>query len=270
MRQRIIDAGNRGMYVSIMLFNGFSVETKGGITNPWSGHPFNPSNNMNGINGDPNSDGVGTEIHSLAIPTVTTLQEQYVAKVIDTVGDLPNVLYEICNECDSGSVSWQNHMIDYIHAYEGSNRHPVGMTAIWPDGNNADLLSSYADWISPNSAGGYDSNPPAHDGKQVIAVDTDHIWGIGGDRVWAWKSFTRGMNILFMDVWDSYYSSISGAIDPVYENVRLNLGYIRTYADKMNLVSMVPMENWHPQATHLPTPQVPVQNIWFIYLQAGR
>ena len=241
MRQRIIDAGNRGMYVSIMLFDGFSVESKGDVTNPWPGHPFNVSNNINGINGDANRNGSGTEIHSLSIPAVTTLQEAYVAKVIDTVNDLDNVLYEICNECDSGSVSWQYHMINYIHSYEAAKakQHPIGMTVIYPNGNNSDLFNSNADWISPNSSGGYDVDPPANNARVIIS-DTDHIYGIGGNRIWAWKSFTRGMNILFMDPWDTEFSSIPGTIDPAYENVRLNLGYIRTYANKVNLVAMVP------------------------------
>jgi hypothetical protein len=238
LRQRVIDAGDRGIYVSVMLFNGWSVETKGDVGNPWQGHPFNKSNNINGINGDPNNDNNGNEIHKLQIPAVTAIQEAYVRKVVDTVNDLDNVLYEICNECNSESVQWQYHMIDYIKSYEAGKpkQHPVGMTAIWPFGNNADLFASNADWISPNAADGYDTNPPASNGSKVIIVDSDHLWGIGGDRYWAWKSFTRGMNVLFMDVYD-----FSGSIDDAtWGDLRRNLGYIRAYAEGMNLVNMVP------------------------------
>lgn len=100
-----------------MLFNGFSTDEKGaGSGNPWPGHPMHSSNNINGINGDTNRDGYGTETHQNSIAAVTALQEAYVKKVIDTVNDLDNVLYEICNECDSGSTKWQKRMIDYIHS----------------------------------------------------------------------------------------------------------------------------------------------------------
>ena len=34
---------------------------------------------------------------------------------------------------------------------------------------------------------------------QIIVNDTDHVYGIGGDRIWAWKSFMRGLHPIFMD-----------------------------------------------------------------------
>jgi len=56
------------------------------------------ANNINGVDGDPHSTDSGRAIHTLALPTVTALQEAYVRKVVDTVNDLDNVLYEIGNE----------------------------------------------------------------------------------------------------------------------------------------------------------------------------
>ena len=102
VRQRVIDAGARGIYVSVQLFNGWSVEMKPGATanNPWLSHPFNAANNINGINGDPNGDQSGQEIQTLSIPAVTALQDAYVRAVIDAVNDLDNVIYEISNESD--------------------------------------------------------------------------------------------------------------------------------------------------------------------------
>ena len=41
----------RGIHVSIMLFEGWSVERKGQVGNPCQGHPFNKANNVNGIDG---------------------------------------------------------------------------------------------------------------------------------------------------------------------------------------------------------------------------
>jgi len=51
-----------------MLFDGWSIERKGQLGNPWQGHPFNKDNNINGIDGDLNNDGYGTEIHTLNVP----------------------------------------------------------------------------------------------------------------------------------------------------------------------------------------------------------
>jgi hypothetical protein len=247
MRQRIIQAGNRGIYVSIMLFNGWSVSKfkSPGLNNPWKGHPFNSKNNINGINGDPNGDDSGEETQDLSIPAVTAIQEAYVRKVIDTVNDLDNVLYEISNESASSpeNIAWQNHFIDFIHNYESGKpkQHPVGMTVDYPNGNNSDLFSSHADWISPN---GSMDNPPPADGTKVILADTDHLCGICGDEKWVWKSFTRGQNPIFMDGYDGSAYGVGGSDfdpnDPRWPILRKNLGYVLTFANQMNLEKMTP------------------------------
>ena len=242
LRSRVMAAGDRAIYVSIMLFEGWSIDNIGkGPGNPWPGHPFNGSNNINGIDADLNGDGQGEETHTLWNPAVTAVQEAYVRKVIDTVNDLDNVLYEIANESgSSGSATtdWQYHMIDFIHSYESGKpkQHPVGMTFQYPGGSNANLFNSPADWISPNASGGYDTDPPPSDGSKVILSDTDHIWGEGGDSAWAWKSFTRGLNPLFMDGGIETFP----ATNDWRESARWAMGQTRSYADRMDLASMTP------------------------------
>ena len=172
------------MYFTVMLFNGWSVSYPKGryqLAKSWGRASTEPANNINGINGDSNNDNSGSETHTLANAQVTAVQEAYVKKVIDTVNDLDNVLYEISNESDGGSEQWQYHMIDLIKAYEATKpqQHPVGMTVEWPGGSNQDLFTSAADWIWPN--GGLD-DPPASDGSKVIINDTDHLCGICGDH----------------------------------------------------------------------------------------
>jgi hypothetical protein len=247
MRERVVAAGERGIYVSIMLFDGWSVDSKFGGHVPWIGHPLNAANNINGIDGDPNGNGNGEETHTLSAPispTITALQEAYVRKVIDTVNDLDNVLYEISNESPVTSVAWQYHMIRYVKEYELTKpvQHPVGMTVAWPGGSNGDLLASPADWISPN---GDVNNPPAADGRKVILNDTDHLCGVCGDRKWVWKSLTQGTNPIFMDPYDGVDKErgFSESYDPDNPNdvsIRANLGYARTYAERMNLAVAVP------------------------------
>lgn len=244
MRSRIIEAGQRGIYVSIMLFDGWSIESKVPNHDPWAGHPFNSSNNINGIDGDVNGNGQGEETHTLQFEAVTERQEDYVRKVIDSVNDLDNVLYEISNESHGNSQDWQYHMINYIKNYEASKpkQHPAGMTVEWLGGDNTELFASLADWISPN---GDVNNPPAANGVKVILNDTDHLCGICGDRQWVWKSFTRGVNPIFMDPFDGQAPGRGAPLgyDPDNandESIRKNLGYSLTYANRMNLVDMTP------------------------------
>jgi len=237
LRIRVASAGECGIYVSIMLFEGWGLQFSPGA---WERHPFHPKNNVNGIDGDADRDGKGVEVHTLALPAVTAIQEAYVRKVIDTVNDLDNVLYEISNENHPPSTKWQYHMIDLIHAYEKTKpkRHPVGMTFQYRGGSNKTLFESPADWISPNPDGGYRDDPPPNDGQKVILNDTDHLWGIGGNQAWVWKSFLRGQNPLFMDPYDGVV--LGTRFDPKWDPVRRSLGHTLRFADRMDLASMVP------------------------------
>ena len=243
MRQRVIQARDRGIYVSIMLFDGWSVETKFPSTHqPWKGHPYKLSNNINNVNGDLNNDSQGGETHTLASAQITSLQEAYVRKVIDTVNDLDNVLYEISNESSGGTANreWQYHMINFIKAYESTKpkQHPVGMTVPWPNGNNMDLYNSPADWISPN---GDVTNPTEATGSKVVLADTDHLCGICGDRFWVWKSFTRGENPIFMDIYDNATSGRGIPFaNPNEVEIRNNLGYVRSLSQSVNLTNLTP------------------------------
>ncbi len=248
MRQRILAAGQRGIYVSIMLFDGWSVANYKGYekNNPWKGHPLNAANNINGINGDPYQQSNGLNTQDLSLPQITAYQEAYVKKVIDTVGDLDNVLYEIDNEGDSSSLAWQIHLVRWIHTYEATRpkQHPVGMTALYPGGSNAELMASPADWISPNDEPSYLLNPPPADGSKVILSDTDHLCGICYDHRWIWKSFTRGLNPIYMDGYDGRAYGV-GAFDfdinnPDLPLIRNNLGYALAYAQRMDLAAMAP------------------------------
>jgi len=238
MRARVVAARERGIYVSVMLFEGWEIQ----FTDAWTYHPFNINNNVNGIDADADGDGKGLEYNTLQNSTmgkrVLALQEAYLRKVIDTVNDLDNVLYEVCNEAGTSSTGWQYHIIRFIKGYESGKpkQHPAGMTFQYRGGTNATLYDSPADWISPNpgdAAESYRDDPSsAHAGK-VIVNDTDHLWGhTGGDSVWVWKSFCRGLNVLFME---------ELLPSPTWQDsARDAMGQTRRYAEKMNLGVMVP------------------------------
>jgi hypothetical protein len=201
LHSRVKAAQKRGIYVSVMLFQGWSVERKGQVGNPWRGHPFNGANNINGIDGDLNGDGQGPELHTLQAPEpILDLQRAYLRQVIDTVNHLDNVLYEIGNEMHAGSVAWQYRVIEFIRDDQKTKpkQHPIGMTGA-PIPNKA-LFESPADWISPTGGDGYNAGPPPADGRKVINSDVDHVWPKDYRR-WVWKSFTRGLHTAFMDLY---------------------------------------------------------------------
>jgi hypothetical protein len=247
LRSRVQAARDKGIYASIMLFNGFSIEGKGNVGgDPWRGHPLNPKNNINGI------DGVkGTSTHTLSNKVVTSFQEAYVRKVIDTVNHLDNVLYEISNEdtASPADTEWQYHMIRFIKDYERSKpyQHPVGMTAAWP-GTDEILYQSPADWVSPAA------KVPVNDGRKVILNDTDHsyFWiglkkdGQAAQRTWVWENFTQGNQCLFMDPYldpshdPGRNDPVGASPDPYWESLRRSMGQSRRYAEQMNLAAAVP------------------------------
>jgi hypothetical protein len=219
LRQRVIDAGNRGIYVSIMFF-----EAHESISQDVGCHPFQQPNNINGIDANPS-----TIVYQGSNSTITTMQKTFIRKVVDTVNDLDNVLYEICNETGSGSTSWQYDLIDYVKSYEAGKpvQHPVGMTSQAFGQPDSVLFGSNADWISPVD------DTTAATGSKVILIDTDHVFGVGGDAIWVWKTFLRGMNPIYMD-------PLTTGVGTPDEGARLAMGDTKRYADRMNLATMTP------------------------------
>jgi hypothetical protein len=236
LKKRVAQANKQGIYVSVMLFEGYCMQFR---QDAWAYHPFNPANNINGVNGDPDGDGKGLEVHQLAVERVTRLEEAYVREVVRTLNGLDNVLYEISNETLPDSTEWQYHMIRFIKDCEKDlpKQHPVGMTYQHAGGTNETLFNSPADWISPNSEGGFRDDPPDAAGRKVVLNDTDHLWGIGGNAVWAWKSFARGLNPIFMDPYDGRLIAKDA---PGFESLRAALGHTLAFSRRMNLAKATP------------------------------
>jgi hypothetical protein len=264
IRQRCVEAGKRGIYVTIMFFerhSSFNQRDAGGMEYPWKTHPFHPANNVNGLNPDIDGDGCPREMHQLAQKSYTTQQFQiakqvlnfqkaYVRKVIDTVNDLDNVLFEVCNEAlqDTKTDNWQRHMVDFIKDYEAGKhkQHLVGFTGPsmehkgdpWPEFK--DQFASNADFISPRDADAYRTNPPKANGAKIIFADSDHIAPYRRDNVWVWKCFTRGLHPQALEAYDIIAPN-PPRIDPARDKlVRQSLGYCLDYANRMDLVSMSP------------------------------
>ena len=107
---------------------------------------------------------------------------------------------------------------------------------------NKFVFDSNADWVSPGliidkypySDDPYKYNPPIPGTSKVVLLDTDHLWGVGGDRKWVWKAFLRGYNPIYMD-------TLKDSDDLI--NTRKNMGYTLAYAQKANISDMVPRNN---------------------------
>ncbi len=245
LRERVKAAGDRGIYVSVMLFEGWGLfhgNRRRGTAEgwAWNTHPFHRNNNVNGIHADVDNDGVQIEVHSLAIPEVNKLQAAYIRKVVDTLNDLDNVLYEVINE--GGGQEWDWWVVKTLKDYERTKpkQHPVGIT-----GHGAErvvsMLASPADWISPGRQDGYGEDPPAWKGEKVSLLDTDHIWGVGGNPAWVWKAFVRGHNPLFMDPYDN--SVLGRGPAESWDPLRQALGHTRRLALRIDLGAMTPQDD---------------------------
>lgn len=250
MRSRIITARNSGVYVSIMLFGGFEWQFE---TNPKDGNPFQNSNNVNGVS----CPATCPTDNSQMTEEVWSIEQAYIRKVVDTVNDLDNVLYEISNESGAPySNSWQARVISFVKQYEATKpkQHPVGMTFQYTGGSDSTLYGSAADWVSPVT------RLPDGTGAKVVINDTDHSYswpdmkrdGKAAHRGWVWRNFTLGNNVLFMDpylvAWPQRNSPGGSTADPhigakpdsYWDVIRDAMGSTLTYANRMNLVAMTP------------------------------
>src|SRR5262249_7463422 len=90
----------------------------------------------------------------------------FVRKVVDTLNDLDNVLYEVSGNGLAGSLSWQYYMIDYIRGYQAKkpNQQPVGISD-FDAGAIAGAINSSADWVVIQET---NLNPPPATNKVLI------------------------------------------------------------------------------------------------------
>lgn len=277
IRERVVAAADRGIYVAVMLFDGWALHLSPAPYHV-EGHPFHADNNVNAIT-------ISSILDYQVLPLDARIQEvqaRYVQKVVDTLHDLPNVLWEVANESSGGgpvdpafaemlgltgspewgdSTDWQYWVIDTVKRHEAAMRyepHPIGMTMQFPVAAqtevNKPLFDSRAEWISPGydddvfAGGGHPmapgspqsrwlEDPPALDGRKVVISDTDHYAPGRGDALWAWKSFLRGHHPILMD-----YGLIGGvtAPDPALEPARYAMGDTLRFAERMNLIAMRP------------------------------
>jgi hypothetical protein len=253
LRDRTRQLATAGIYAGVYFFTGEWLNI---FRCPTDGYPLTGSNNVNGID-----DGGGTGAVTMTAPNaVTAIQDAYVRKVIDTLNDLPNVVWIVSEEAPANSKWWNNHLIALARSYEAGKpfQHPIGYGAP-VDFEDSTLLDSDADWIAPSSR----ISPTASCGSghprcKVNINDSDHsYWEIWNDpprtiRNYFWENFTNGNQTIFMDPYVLYYprenrnrspspvNGISPRPDTRWDNARDTMGFIRAYADRMELAAMTP------------------------------
>jgi hypothetical protein len=195
LRERVVAAGKQAIYVAVLFFDGWALHLSPAPDHV-EGHPFHAENNVNGI-------GIQSIVDYQVLPLdsrVQAIQEAYIRKVIDTIQDLPNVLYEVANESSGGgkvdihfakmmgfsevpewgdSTEWQYWVINAAKQYEeqmGYTKHPMGMTMQFPVADqtrvNDPLFDSPADWISP----GYDDEMFTEGGHPMAPGSPPSRW----------------------------------------------------------------------------------------------
>jgi uncharacterized repeat protein (TIGR01451 family) len=253
LRTRVQALSDAGIYVGVYTFTGEWVWMFRCSTD---GYPFTGANNINGIN-----DGGGSSSFEMTSPNaITAFQDAYVEKMIDTLNDMPNVLWIVSEEAPPGSAWWNDHQIAHIRSYESGKpyQHPIGY-GVLGYGNDATLFNSGADWI----AGASRISPTASCGSgtprcKVNVNDSDHtyfgMWNntAQANRDYAWRNFTNGTQVMFMDPYVVHYAregrnlcasptnGICPAPDARWDNFRDNLGDILRYSRKLNLASVMP------------------------------
>ena len=266
LRARAVQLQQNGIYTIVQLFDGRSLVSYrcGGSSD---GYPLSGANNINGID-----DGGGVGSMTMGAPNaITAIQDAYVQKVIDTLNDLPNVLWEISEEAPAGSTWWQGHIISVIHSYEAGKpfQHPVGWPTLdtWTTANDPTLYNSNADWVAPFAL----VSPTSSCGTGMPACkvninDSDHsyfpMWGDSAqaNRQYLWKNFTNGNSVIFMDPYLVFAGASNGSWtnrnncdnnvapahgvcsvpDARWDNFRNNMGYTVSYGKRMDLAKMTP------------------------------
>ncbi|MEA3224531.1 MAG: putative collagen-binding domain-containing protein [Planctomycetota bacterium] len=253
LRDRLLRLQDRGMYFSVMFFgsfNGFKTSDK------WKTVAWHPSNNINPELADAFDEKDGNSFFTTD-PAALEIQQLLVRRMIDTVGDLDNLTWEIMNEARFPTcANWQNEMVNYVKSYEAGKpkQHLVGITA-GPRKANELLKSGPADWISPSAKDGrydYRRGGPAAYSDKIVISDVDHLWAVATDdtwlaiRKWVWQTFTRGNHPIFMDQYNSYEPRFGayGEINPKWDPIRAAMGHTRRFAAEFaDLAEMLPDES---------------------------
>ncbi len=234
LRSRVLDLDARGIYFSYIFFQGWDIRSGAGS---WEISPFKSNNNANGIDGDPGADGDGLETQEMALPSgVEAIHRAYIRKVIDTLNDLDNVIWEVANEMQSGGTAAQafaQWVADEIHTYEASQpkQHLVGISDRFVENTNLILSWSQTDYMAGPSEGGV--YPGENNGPKPIIADSDHLNPDNMTVAQAWEAFTRGNHAMSIE-------QGGGLMQLHLTTLHDNMAQMVAWSQQVHLVGMSP------------------------------
>jgi hypothetical protein len=261
IRARVKALHQAGIYAGVYLFSG---EWLLRFRNATDGYYFTGGNNINGIDDGYKESSSPTAVASITMSAtndITRIQDEYVKKLINTLNDLPNILWIVSQEAPATSEWWTDRMITFAREYEKTKpfQHPIGFGAYDNTLNDSTIYNNKADWVAPWAR----VSPARSCGTgiprcKVNINDSDHsYWEIWLDspeknRNYVWQNFINGNQVMFMDPYVVHYSrqsrnnfatsnnSISDGPNPRWNNVRDNMGYVLKYSRKVNLAKVLP------------------------------
>jgi hypothetical protein len=206
LRQRVRAAHRRGLFVSVMLFQGWSMDDRGGFRDPdpWPVSPYNSDNT---------DERVTKQNAALHIGLAQSQQLEYLSFVARKLCKEPNIIWEIVNEAHPGSLgtdnasNWQRNILEGLRSECKRRLTWVScplQTMVSPSdrqrmteilmGMDSDIVTPCRP--TPESV----ENPKMADGRKVIIADTDHFTPDDVTPEWVWKAFLRGQHPIFMDL----------------------------------------------------------------------
>lgn len=262
LRGRIRAARGQGLYVSVMLFEGWSVDDHGGLREPapWPEHPYNRRNT---------GETVARQKQRLHVGAPLRQQLDYVSFLAGELCAEPNILWEVANETTPQSfgakktASWQRAILAHL-ARECPGRlrwvscpEQIETPMEARQTFLATLSRLPADIVSPcDRRGVYTQDPPAADGRRVVVADSDHFDQRGVGFEWAWKAFLRGQHPVFLDLateltwwngerWnprEARWQQVRGALGAIQELV-VGVNRRRAGGPQSGLADMVPQSS---------------------------
>jgi len=231
LRARVQQLQQNGIYTIVQLFDGNQLTSARCSTD---GYPFSGPNNINGVSDGYSSGAAGvSSVTMTANNAITNFQDAYLKKTVDTLNDLPTVIWEIAEEQPGASMTWwAPHMMGLMRTYEGGGvfegtaytakafQHPVGIGSLnFFDQNDTTLYGSIATWVAPTLAASvFPSNVPVSNKGKVVINDSDHSLGYkaftNADgsiqdqnlRGYLWENLTSGAEgVIFMDPYEVFW-----------------------------------------------------------------
>lgn len=258
LRARAQALNKAGIYAGIYLFTGEFLNIYRCASD---GYPFTGANNINAIDDGYKSGPQGNGSIEMTSPNaITSIQDAFVDKVIDTLNDLPNVLWIVSEEAPPTALWWNDYLVAHVRSYEAGKpfQHPVGYAAPIRTPDSV-IYNSGADWVAPGAT--ISPTSSCGSGKPACKVnvnDSDHsYWEMWlrtprENRSYIWENVLNGNSVLFMDPYLVYYPrqnrnlclspthGICASPDQRYDIFRDNLGYALKYARRMNLLKATP------------------------------